>query len=168
MEMKKLILKRRREFDITISLTGVIPSLVFVYLLAVKISSFEIFVGQVGYIMSATMILFIMGINVGRKMLWSMLEEIIEKHRLAAIVETTLTLSHEINNPLLIINGNLELLENEISENRLPPNLKERLDIIKSHCERIKQAIVKMSNLTKPASQTIFDNTKMIDLGKSE
>jgi branched-subunit amino acid transport protein AzlD len=102
-QIKELVLNRKREFDISVCLTGVIPFLVFLYLLVVKIASLQILAGEVGYIMFVTILIFLLGIMVGKKMLLSIIEELIEKHRLAAITETTLALSHEINNPLLTV-----------------------------------------------------------------
>lgn len=168
MDIKEFILKRKSDFYNSISLVGVIPFLVFVYLLVNRIASFQIFVGEIGYIMFITMIVFIMGIIVGRKMLLSLIQELIEKNRLATITETTLALSHEINNPLLTISGNLELLEYEFSESQVTNNMKEKINTIKTNCERIRQVTNKLSSLSKPVSGTIYGQTKMIDLGKSE
>src|SRR4030042_4794196 len=97
MQIRELVANKKREFDISVCLTGVIPFLVFLYLLVVKIASFQIFVGEVGYIMFTTVLIFLLGLLVGKKLLWSMLQELIEKNRLAAISETTLALRHEIN-----------------------------------------------------------------------
>jgi hypothetical protein len=82
----------------------------------------------VGYIVLATIVVFVLGIIVGRKMLMSvtlkliddnqkilsMQKKLIEKNRLAAITETVLVLGDQVNNPLLVINGNLELLDSEL------------------------------------------------------
>ncbi|MBU1905828.1 MAG: hypothetical protein KJ923_02375, partial [Candidatus Omnitrophica bacterium] len=113
-EIKTIIQKRKRDFNASVALIGVIPFLVFIYLLVVRVASLHIFVGEVGYIMFATLVVFLLGIFVGRKMLWSLLQEIIERNRLVAVTETTLSLSHEINNPLLTVAGNLELLEGDL------------------------------------------------------
>ncbi|MDD2689982.1 MAG: hypothetical protein PHT41_07540, partial [Candidatus Omnitrophica bacterium] len=69
MEVKDLIARERRDFYNSLCLTGIIPFLVFVYLLIGKISSFEILKGDVLYIMLATILIFSLGIVVGRKML---------------------------------------------------------------------------------------------------
>lgn len=183
METKELILERKRDFYNSVCLTGIIPFLVFVYLLVNRIASFNIFVGEIGYIMLATLAIFLLGIIVGRKMLWSLIvrltdynqqiidmqKELLEKNRLAAITETTLALSHEINNPLLTIRGNLELLETDFGENYpVPDSIKNRLNTIKGHCERIRQVTEKMSSLSKPVSESIYGKSSMIDLNKSK
>ncbi len=169
MQIRELVANRRREFDVSVCLTGVIPLLVFLYLLVVKIASFQIFVGEVGYIMFTTVLIFLLGILVGRKLLWSMFQELIEKNRLAAISETTLALSHEINNPLLTVRGNLELLEHDFAEHKISNNtIMNRLETIKDHCERIRQVTEKLATLSKPVSSTISGDIKMVDLTKSD
>lgn len=167
MVVKEVILKKRRDFNIVLCLTGIIPILVLVYLLVAKIASIEIFVGEIGYIMFCTIVIFLLGVLVGKRMLTGMLKELIEEHRLAAVTETALALSHEINNPLLAVRGNLELLENDFAENQIPQDLKNRLNVIIINCERIRQATEKLSSLSKTTSQTIDGSAKMIDLGKS-
>lgn len=150
MEIKEVILKKRRDFNTILSLSGIIPFLVFVYLLAVKISSLDIFIGEIGYIMFITMIIFLLGIIVGRRMFVSVIQELVEKNRLAIITETALALNHEINNPLLAIRENLELLENEFAQSYAWEGIRNRLATIKIHCERIRAVTDKMSNLTYP------------------
>lgn len=167
MVVKEIILKKRRDFNIVICLTGVIPILVLVYLLVAKIASIEIFVGEIGYIMFCTIVIFLLGVLVGKRMLKGILKELIEEHRLAAVTETALALSHEINNPLLAVRGNLELLENDFAESQVPQDIKNRLNVIIINCERIRQATEKLTGLSKAASQTIDGSAKMIDLGKS-
>ena len=167
MELTKQILIKRRDFNTTLALTGIIPFLVFVYLLAGKSATLNVFVGEIGYIVFITLIVFILGIIVGRKMLMGVIQEVIDKNRLLAVTETTLALSHEINNPLLAMRGNLELLESEFPDNAASEGIRNRLFIIKNHCERIREVTEKLSNLTKPVVTTIHGDTKMIDLSVS-
>ncbi len=166
MEYKEII-KPQRDFNNAVCLMGVIPFLVFVYLLVTKIASFGIFVGEVGYIMFATLAVFLSGIFAGKRLLWTLMQQIIEKNRLAAITETALSLGHEINNPLLVMQGNLELLETDFAEGGMPDTLKNRVNAIKNHCERIMQATQKLASLSKAVSVTIHDDVKMVDLSSS-
>lgn len=168
MELNEVILKRKRDFNNSLCLTGIIPFLVFVYLLSAKVSSLDIFVGEIGYVVLITLIIFLMGIAVGRKMLVSLLRELVEKNRLAAISETTLTLSHEINNPLIAMSGNLELLSTEFAENRAPDSIVNRLNLIRANCERIREVTIKLTSLSKPVTHNIFGESKMIDLTHSQ
>jgi len=147
---------------------GVIPFLVFVYLLVKETYSFKVFVGQLGYIMFFTVIVFILGIVVGRKMLSQLIFELIEKNRLAAITETTLALGDEIGNPLLTIRGNFQLIEEEVNKLNLPQEIKDRLTVIKGNFERITEVTNKLSSLSKPVTRTILGNTKIIDFDNSK
>ena len=159
---------KRRDFNTTLALSGVIPFLVFMYLLVVKVASLNIFVGEVGYIVFITLIVFLLGILVGRKMLMGVIQELIERNRLIAITETALALSHEINNPLLAMRGNLELLESEFPPDLFSESVRNRLFIIKDHCERIREATDKLANLTKLVVTSIHGNIKMINLSVSK
>lgn len=182
MELTKLEDQARRDFNNAICLIGIIPFLAFVYLLVVKIGSINILVGDIGYFMLVTMGILLLGIILGRKLIWSLImriiessqqiikmqEELVEKKRLAAITETTLSLSHEINNPLLVIRGNLEILESEAVDNNLPDYIKQRLSVMKSNFDRIGQVTDKMAQLSNPVTTTVHDGLKMIDLPKSK
>ena len=92
-----------------------------------------------------------------------MQEELIEKNRLAAITQTVLTISHEVNNPLFIMQGNLELLET----GNLPEDAKLKMEKIKAACTRISQATKKLSQLEKAETTVIQGEQMMIDLEKS-
>ena len=168
MEIKEVVAKRRRDFDTVICLTGVIPFLVFVYLLIVRVASLQILVGEIGYIMFTTVVIFLLGILVGKKLFWSMITEIMEKNRLAVIAETTLALSHEINNPLLTVRGNVELLEHDFAQSQIASStIINRLETIKDHCERIRLVTDKLANLTNSVSTIVHGETKMVDLSQS-
>ncbi|TRZ95084.1 hypothetical protein D4R78_04335 [bacterium] len=181
MEIKELANHAKRNFNNAICLIGVIPSLAFVYLLYNKLPTLEIFVGRAGYIAFIVMVIFIGGILLGRKMLWTLIlklldfnqkimsiqEELITKNKLAAITETVLTLGHEINNPLLVIRGTLEMLGSEINQIAAPTDLKERLSVIKINFDRIGEVTEKLSHLSRPVIDTVYGDSKIINLGKS-
>lgn len=167
MTVKELISREKRNFNMAICLIGVIPFLVFVYLFVSKTTSFNVFVGQVGYVMFFTVVVFVLGLAVGRKMLMALISELIEKNRLAAITETTLTLGDQISNPLLVIRGNFQLIEEEASKLNLPREIRDRLTTIKGNFERISMVTDKLSSLSKPVTKTIFGGTRIIDLDNS-
>ncbi|MDD3274675.1 MAG: hypothetical protein PHN16_02835 [Candidatus Omnitrophica bacterium] len=182
MEIKQFTGKVRSDFNRLISLTGIIPLLVFIYLIAVKISTFEAFSGQAGYITAATIGVFTMGIIVGRKMLvsviikliddnqkiLSMQRELIEKSRLAAITETVLALGDQINNPLLTASGNLELLSLELGDPKEYGRAADRVKTVRESLQRILRVTEKMSKLTRPELATVAGDIRMIDPDKSE
>ena len=181
MEVKQFTYNIRNDFNRAVSLAGVIPLLVFVYLVVGKLSNLNALVGEVGYTIIATIGVFVMGIVVGRRMLMSvtfkliddnqkilaMQQELIEKNRLAAITETVLALGDQVNNPLLVIGGNLELLDLEIKGTGVGEKIQNRIQTMRNNFQKIREVTDKMSKLTKPESITIHGNTRMIDLGNS-
>lgn len=182
MDIKNLETQTKKDFNNAVCLIGVIPFIVFVYILVGKIASFKILTGEVGYILLITMVLLLLGIMTSRQMLWAIItrliefnqritelqEKIIEKNRLAAITETTLALSHEINNPLMVVRGNIDLIEDDLAKNNAPDSIRQKVTNIKNHCERIRQVTDKLANLSKPVSSVIHGDAKMIDLKQSQ
>lgn len=167
MKLWDFINKEKREFSVMLSLVGIIPFLVFIYVIASKISSIEVFISQVGLVMILTMVVFILGIFVGKRMLSSFVSEIIEKDKKAAITEIALAIGHEINNPLLAIRGNLQLLESYIVESHAPDTLKNRIRTIMDDFERIRQATDKFATLSNPKVTRVFGKINMLDIHHS-
>lgn len=167
MKLRDFINREKKEFSVMISLVGVIPFLVFIYIMAGKIASIKVFIGEVGLVMILTVLVFILGIFVGKRMLASFVTEIIAKDKEAAITETALAVGHEINNPLLAIRGNLQLLESYIAENQAPESVRNRLKTIMDNFERIRQATDKFVELSNPKSTRVFGGTNMLDIHHS-
>lgn len=181
MEVKQLTKNIKSDFNRAISLVGVIPLLVFIYLVVGKLANVNALAGELGYIIIATIGVFITGIVVGRRMLMSvtfkliddnqkiltMQQELIEKNRLAAITETVLTLGDQVNNPLLAISGNLELLQFELKNFELTEKTRNRMETMCSNFNKIREVTDKMSKLTKAELVTIHGEARMIDLEKS-
>jgi signal transduction histidine kinase len=182
MDIKTMAKEARRTFNNAIFLMGIIPFLTFIYILAGKLGSFKMLEGEIGYILLALSGVILMGIVSGRQMLWHLVqklfefnekilrmqEELIEKNRLAAITETVLTLGHEINNPLLVMDGNIERLKTQILDSQTDAKTKDLVENIKSGCERIMAATDKLSKLSKPVMSKEFAGKKIIDLEKSK
>ncbi len=167
MKLFDFINKEKREFSVMISLVGIIPFLVFIYLMASKIASIKVFIGEIGLVMILTVLVFLLGIFVGKRMLASFVSEIIDKDKKAAISETALAVGHEINNPLLAIRGNLQLLESYIAENQAPESVKNRLKTIMDNFERIRQATDKFVEVSNPKMIKVFGKSNMLDIHHS-
>jgi len=168
MDIKRFILRNKRDFDISVSLIGVIPLLVFIYLIVAKLATVSILVGQIGYIIFCTLIVFFVGVCVGKRMFHSFVVELIEKNKCAAITEAALGVGDQINNPLLAIRGNLEIVETFALENKLPDKVIDRIKTIKDNFERIRQVTDKMSSLSKPESVSITGKSVMADFINSK
>jgi len=181
MEIKQVINKSRNDFYNTLGLVGAIPLLVFLYILFGKIANFNILFGEIGYIVLATIGVFVTGVIVGRKMLisvtmkliddnqriLSMQQELVEEKSKAAITETALTLGDQVNNPLLAIRGNLDSLDLDLKEAGSSESMKKKIATIRSNCERIREVTSQLSRLSKPVSSVIHDGSRMVDLDES-
>jgi signal transduction histidine kinase len=181
MDIKTIELKIRKDFNNAICLMGIIPFIVSFYLLSNNSGAFNMFTGQTGCVLFITILILLLGIATGRKMLWSLFrrlfdfnqqiialqDKLIEKNRLSAVTETVLALGHEVNNPLLVIRGNIDLLEQDISTDKPRHEVKEKISIIKSHLERIRTVTEELSKLKHPVSTEIYGGSKMVDLEQS-
>lgn len=86
----------------------------------------------------------------------------IEKERLSAVVETAVTVNHEINNPLTAILGNVQLLL--LKREDLDDELKAKLRTIETAALKIRDVTQRLMKLKSPRSTDYADGTRMIDL----
>jgi signal transduction histidine kinase len=89
-------------------------------------------------------------------------QAVIDRERLAAILETAVTVNHEINNPLTAILGNVQLLL--LKRGDLDPELKGKLSIIEESATKIKDVTQRLLSLTSARSTEYAEGTRMIDL----
>ncbi len=90
----------------------------------------------------------------------------IKSARVEAMRETTATLNHEINNPLTVVLGNVQLLL--MKADSLPEDVVKRLKLIEQSGLRIRDAVGQLMRLNEARTTTYIDNQKMIDLQGSE
>ncbi len=83
-----------------------------------------------------------------------------EKH--AAALAMAVTANHEINQPLMLVQGYLEL----ISDNNLDPNMEKYLHEIEKGIARIKSILQKMNNISQMELTHYFDGSEMVKLPK--
>ena len=89
--------------------------------------------------------------------------------RSTAIAQIVNSVNHEINNPMMILSGNIEYLLGQID--KLPKDLQEILKAIKTESDRITEIIAKLKNIN--AKETVLDeyignDIKMVNIHKSE
>jgi len=89
-------------------------------------------------------------------------QEILDQKRLEAIVETAVTVNHEVNNPLTAILGNVQLLL--MKREGLDSDLRRKLEIIEQSAVKIKDVTQKLLRLTTARSVSYTENTSMIDI----
>lgn len=95
--------------------------------------------------------------------------EEIKKERLAAIIETAIAVSHEVNNPLTAVIGNAQLVRLRTKD--LPPDVEEKLKIIEEAAGRIQEVTAALMRITEPSTLEYTPGIKMLDIfgtGKKE
>lgn len=92
------------------------------------------------------------------------LDELIESRELAAIGALQVTLAHEINNPLTIAQGNIEML---LNAGGADPATSRRLRAAFDACTRIRGLVQQLVEMKTVATTTYVGATRMLDLGRS-
>lgn len=97
--------------------------------------------------------------------------ELRRKDRLSMIGQLAASVAHEINNPLSIISGNLELLKTEIKEGRsIEIDIDDILEEVK-RCSDVARDLRKLSQFSEPVMKTLDINSlikETLSLMKSE
>mgnify|MGYP005850886581 CR=1 FL=1 len=87
-------------------------------------------------------------------------DELAAARELSAIAAMQVTLAHEINNPLAIVQGNIDLCLNSTSD----PTARRRLQAALDACMRIREIIQRLADLKKVATTTYVGSARMLDL----
>ncbi|NOY89102.1 MAG: hypothetical protein GXO93_06910 [FCB group bacterium] len=93
-------------------------------------------------------------------------QELIDKERLSAILETAVTVNHEVNNPLTAILGNVQLLL--LKRDDLDEELKNKLKIIEESAMKIKDVTQRLMRMTSVRTVDYSNGTKMVDISDKE
>ncbi len=88
--------------------------------------------------------------------------EALDQERLGGIVETAITVNHEVNNPLTAILGNVQLLL--FKRDDLDDELKQKLKVIEESALKIKDITKRLMHITTPKSVEYTKGTTMLDL----
>ena len=88
--------------------------------------------------------------------------ERLNKARLDAVMETAVTVNHEINNPLTAALGNVQLLLMKGDE--LDPDVRKKLEVVEKSAMQIRDVTQRLLRLTEARSVTYAGDEKMIDL----
>ncbi|MCD4829329.1 MAG: GAF domain-containing protein [Candidatus Cloacimonetes bacterium] len=93
-------------------------------------------------------------------------QKLVEAEKGAAVSATVVSLNHEINNPLQIISGNLQLAR-QSSDNE---EVKAKLAVAEEQLERVAKVLRKLREVQQPlfAEYIPGDEEKMIELGEGE
>jgi len=101
-----------------------------------------------------------------RKIRAELQEGQIKFERLNAIIETAVTINHEVNTPLTVVLGYADLLSKD--KEKLPQDAIDKLENIKQQALRIKKITHKLSRMVEPIIVKYNIEAKMIDLDKSK
>ncbi len=94
-----------------------------------------------------------------------MQKRLIRTQRLAAIGEITISLKHEINNPLSVVISGLDFLFDKMSwQSNETKNL---FELVNKEAHRIHHVMEKLDSLKEPITKNYLKDVKMIDLGKA-
>lgn len=108
-----------RRFNIAFALMSIIPFLVFFYILAARLFTFDILCGDIGVIIFLSMIISFMGFYAGYRILKNIVNRIMyyaakAKHSDQAKSEFVAYVSHELKNPLAVIKMHMANLRDGI------------------------------------------------------
>lgn len=91
--------------------------------------------------------------------------ELIKKEKLESILQMSVSIRHELNNPLTGVLGMSELLA--LDEDMPKAKRIEMATVIRDQSIRIRDIVQKMSKLTDAVAKGAYDVEKMIDIHKS-
>jgi C4-dicarboxylate-specific signal transduction histidine kinase len=74
-------------------------------------------------------------------------DKLVQSEKMAAMGSMIVTYNHNINNPLMVILGTVQLLL--MTENNLAENVKHSLEIVEKECKRISDVVYKIRHYEK-------------------
>ena len=101
-----------------------------------------------------------------RKALAEAEQDLVRAERLAAVGEMTVTLHHEINNPLMAAFADVELLLNDVGAS--PETLKQGLEDIRQALRRIRDIVQRIGKLREVRSKDYLRGVRMVDLERKD
>jgi len=101
-----------------------------------------------------------------RKALAEAEQDLVRAERLAAVGEMTVTLNHEINNPLMAAFADVELLLNGLE---VPPEqLRQGLEDVREALRRIRDIVQRIGKLRDTRSKDYLRGVRMLDLARKD
>ncbi len=89
----------------------------------------------------------------------------LKRARTEAIIETAVTINHEINNPLTAVLGNVQLLL--VDRDKIDPAVLRKLEAIESAALRIKDVTGRLMKTVEPSVTEYVSGIKMVDINKT-
>ena len=88
-----------------------------------------------------------------------------KSERLSAVVETAVTVNHEINNPLLVITSSVEALQRLLFD--ADSGVRDKLERISEACRRIQRFTQQLGSVIEPVTKEYLPGLKMLDIQQS-
>lgn len=101
-----------------------------------------------------------------RKALAAAEQDLVRAERLAAVGEMTVTLHHEINNPLMAAFADVELLLTDVTGP--PESLRQGLEDIRQALRRIRDIVQRIGKLREVRSKDYLRGIRMLDLERKD
>ena len=92
-------------------------------------------------------------------------EERNKTERLSAVVETAVTVNHEINNPLFVITSSVEALQRTLFD--AESGVRDKLERISEACRRIQRFTQQLGSVIAPVTKEYLPGMKMLDIQQS-
>lgn len=89
-------------------------------------------------------------------------DKLIQQEKLKSILDTAVTVNHEVNNPLTAILGNVQLLL--MNDEGMEADLKKKLKTIEESALKIRDVTQRLMKLTSPRTVEYNNGTKMVDI----
>ncbi len=93
-------------------------------------------------------------------------DDLIKSERLKAIIETAVTINHEVNNPLAAVLGYVQLLLHKPEQ--LNPETVDKLKKIETGALRIKEVTNRLLKIVEPVIVKYAGDVKMVDIRQSK
>jgi len=96
-------------------------------------------------------------------------EQLVKAERLSTLTKLTVSLQHEINNPLTSVLAQSQVLIMKMNADQNVPMdfIKERLITIEREAKRIRELLRNLVNITEPVVREYIPGTEMIDISAS-
>ncbi|MBI3813881.1 MAG: hypothetical protein HY279_05370, partial [Nitrospinae bacterium] len=92
-------------------------------------------------------------------------DELVKKEKVETIAKMAISTAHEINNPLTVVIGGLEMLLRKKEE--FDKDTIEKLEVVLNSTLRIKDVVARMTKINTPVDTEYARGKKMIDIWKS-
>jgi len=93
--------------------------------------------------------------------------KLVDAERLAAIGQMAVTVKHEMNNPIHGIMAATQLVSDSPRES-MPESVAEALEMITEGCERLREVVERVTNVTEAKVTRYVGDEQMIDIGPAE